>query len=750
MNRTILGKTLVGSTIKAINYAKMHGILDLKELYFFNLVSELHQDCSLADMDYTVKKELEVILRDLRDKYPSICDYRERRFDKVTISGKQIKDLNIIGSNSTVASVNDYNCLEYSYTPSTFISSMFLDGYSGLTPKYIKINSLPSLGNLQFNEENVVVNQIILLEEINNLTYNLGLVYSDAVDVTFTFQIGDDQFNTNFSNEATFTICVPELQNIAPTIEDSEGVLDENYCKQFTEEDFVSNFNDVNEGDIPLNIRINTLPTVGNLQIGTTSISVPYTFSIENISSLNYCLDENYSIVNGSIYQYSGVLSEMLLQYANDGYNINSITNGDFNLIKTEEEVIFNSTNIYAFFDTTSMSETDGVDAKNALQAWFDTFTSNNETFNGNLYIIPLANERWVSFGSMPWTGQFGTPTTSGLWSTIAELPSNINSVNWTPDEDVMILAFMDESHPDYHSDEIQYGFSDQGQVVTEAQPTTAFVEDFAEFKYLYYNYNSFNALLYPIVQDIDGQGGSLVLQAMAALENTILTQQEIDAYNTTVDVSLLLTENPYNNHPIPNTSPPEFLEPLKNYNWKGQLDKLSPASIAFSSGQFNLDLNTFVEGSTSTVITTATISGTFISSDPLTFTFQVSDNDEILPLYSNTATYSLNYGSVANRLPLIVGDGYSEIDNTDTLIFTREMLTTSLNPSYMDYENDPAYKLIIEELPEFGELILNTTKVKKNDEILFSDIDSKKFKYIPDINKKEYDTVFKFNISDK
>lgn len=254
-----------------------------------------------------------------------------------------------------------------------------------------------------------------------------------------------------------------------------------------------------------------------------------------------------------------------------------------------KEGSITNDTDVYAIFDTTSMQFTDGQIAKNALESWFNQYKIDNPNFNGNLYILPYGIENYVGYPKIIEDGDL--LTTSGVWTDITILPPNYNTVSWEPPKDLLLLAFVDETNSQYHGSIVSGGFTSSGI----QQPTTTYINDFIAFKELHSTYNYFRAAVYPIVRSLTGNGGALVLQALAAIEGTTLSQQQIDDTNTLVDVSILLTENPYENAPIPNTSPQEFLEPLKNYGWVGQYDKTSPASEVFSSLQFQEELDFFI-----------------------------------------------------------------------------------------------------------------------------------------------------------
>ena len=237
------------------------------------------------------------------------------------------------------------------------------------------------------------------------------------------------------------------------------------------------------------------------------------------------------------------------------------------------------ATDIYAFFDTSSMQQADGVDAAAALNSWFSNYQALNPDFTGNLYIIPFGNEQWVSYPSRLVTGAIA-PTTSGLWSTIAQLPPDLNTGSWVPPTDLVVLAFVDETNAQYHGNTITGGFSSSGIV----QPTATYTTDFNQFVTDYAGFNYFRGVIYPIVQNVAGNGGALVLQALAAIEGTTLTPAQITATGTTVDVSILQTENPYSG-----------LGGLNAYNWEGVYNKVSPASAVFNSGTFASELDELI-----------------------------------------------------------------------------------------------------------------------------------------------------------
>ena len=72
-----------------------------------------------------------------------------------------------------------------------------------------------------------------------------------------------------------------------------------------------------------------------------------------------------------------------------------------------------NCTNIYAFYDATSVFLEDAQAAKVGLQSWFSTLTASTITasapdgsYTGKLFHIPVFGERWLNTAYYPWHGE--------------------------------------------------------------------------------------------------------------------------------------------------------------------------------------------------------------------------------------------------------------------------------------------------------------------------------------------------------
>lgn len=747
MNNINNGKILVGSVLKGIRKAKKTGYLNLKEIALFNIINNLKEEC---EMNYSTSllNHLDSILRTLQNKYPEICNYRKRHKTASFVSPIKELNLNTIKQINSKPTVSQDGCLTYNNEEYTFTFDDVTQNYSDLNndlPKYIKITTLPNVGTLTYNNINVIPNQIILLSDISNLKYFYNNPFGLELNTSFGYQIGDNNQYTQFSNIDTFNICADEVVNTAPVIENINGIFDENLCFQFSEELFQSIYNDVDNNDAD-NIKFTTLISdISSIAVNPGNWNSSFTFDdlifpIEDSSNYSICIpnaptDTSWKIVDNKLVQYDTPdIEQELIDCAEDGYIVDSISNDyTYNLSKTTINNINNSTNIYAFLDVVSLSEDDGVVLKRALQTWFDNYSVNNPDYSGNLYIIPTDEVEWLKYGIFPQDGQI-TVISLNQWGNIQELPININTPNWTPDNDVIVLGFVNNSSLEYHSDLLSDGF---GSIV---QPTLNYTTDYNNFNNIYNNYEFFRGLLYPVVNQLgtDSSSEALVLQSMAAIEGDILTQTEIDQYNTAVDVSPLLSSNPYSG-----------LTALKDLNWGAILDKVGNASDVFTAETFELDIEDFLESTSETIIEYKTIDA-LNNYESVVINFEINDNHPTNPLYSNQANITLTFNQ-ENQLPTF-GNGNITINAEEEYIFNKQSFTSNLDPKYYDADGDPIYSIIILSLPEEGTLTngINDEIIKINDEVLITDVDKGYFKFIPDENCILEEVNFDFNIIDK
>lgn len=169
------------------------------------------------------------------------------------------------------------------------------------------------------------------------------------------------------------------------------------------------------------------------------------------------------------------------LEYRNTSYNVNEgklVINSkelsiDINIASAIEEGVnsliypdscfveigetfTNNTNIYAVYDTTSMSISDATAARDSLESWFVDFKASHPNYTGELYGIPVYSERYVNYATRLQDGTISSILQlTGGWGVFNTLPPTFSG-----DNDVILLAFVDETNTEYHADRLEMGYN--------------------------------------------------------------------------------------------------------------------------------------------------------------------------------------------------------------------------------------------------------------------------------------------------
>ena len=231
------------------------------------------------------------------------------------------------------------------------------------------------------------------------------------------------------------------------------------------------------------------------------------------------------------------------------------------------------------------MTVENGAAASTALISWYNDIPNQIPNYTGKLYIIPYQDEHWVVWPKGIYNK---TITPNYAWGNIptqyrvkwSTLPATIDKF--------VCLAFVDETHPDYHTgNPVNY---------PSGEPTSIYKSNYNTFIGFYNNMISsgkfFKGVCYPIIASTSGK--AFLLHAIASMYGRTLTQEELnniyDVPSTNANwtnTSPLLTKNPYTSTAL-NKTPSGLI----NYNWKGVWNKTSPASAVFSSNTFAQELN--------------------------------------------------------------------------------------------------------------------------------------------------------------
>lgn len=268
------------------------------------------------------------------------------------------------------------------------------------------------------------------------------------------------------------------------------------------------------------------------------------------------------------------------------------------------EYILPKNTDIHAYFDTTSLLIADARIARTALVSWFNSLKESNPDYEGNLYTIAIDRglstdppeepelrnlaERWLQNGYLSYTGTSHVSTDA--WDELNVLPSNFTNSDYVPPADLIVLSFVDECQhapvglppgaTSYHGNVFpSFG---TGTVANPTQVTDAYNMDLDLFLSVKDNFYSYKQVLYPINRG-NATTDSNVLQMVAALKGKILSEVEKDSISSSVDLSILTTQNPYTN-------------PLEGHGFRGIFNKTSPATGVFSSSTFGSELSDLLE----------------------------------------------------------------------------------------------------------------------------------------------------------
>lgn len=577
------------------------GLIDFNEFIYVakkSLDIELFNDILLANGNNTDLTELNID----SDGFPKVLpNNSDMYFQKGGLWYRETGGPNsnidiLIGNNPHIGPydagqeyINQFSCLIPDFEPVTLIEEIITTGSTNLFTNYdngtfdgVFRNDVVLNINTDINFEEILLNQVSgCVSNLQIVPDFSGCSATTAWNVSATLdgiEIYSETFGTNV------------------TIENGQVISGSSLYSEYISH-ILSIYNTLNDDYYPLQFIS-----------GDTNITFVEDLDVCDDNSyylgknliIDLCLNTNYGCIGGDCEASSLIVSgiDPITQQVyfenvfenvvpssaccdNLGYDF-SATTGGFYCYDTV--VLPNNTNIYAYFDTSSMLQADGVSAASALTVWFNTLQDQYPNYFGNLYIIPTQDEKWLRNATRPWTGDISGLALTGLWPSITQLPPSGGT-----DANVIVLGFIDETSPEYHSNSVVQGFG--GTVV---QPSATFRNDYEAFINIYPNYNYFKCLLYPIVQNVAGQGGALVLQILAALEGAIIPL--VDLPSTNVDVNLLTSQNPYVGASYPAISPVGTMEPLKNFGFQGRYDKESPASEVFSSQTFADDLNDFIE----------------------------------------------------------------------------------------------------------------------------------------------------------
>lgn len=643
----------------------------------------------------------------------------------------------VVGNNSIFLA----NRVDKTFTTDLFTSlttPVFSDPNDNL-PTDIKILSLPATPNLLlYNGSPVTINQEISFADIT-----AGLLTYDSPDqdnissnsFTFALKVGG-VFTEDTGSFLVVTGSVVAPVNNPPLVSDANADLtDETY--QFVLADFTNNFIDY-DGDSYDKTTLESLPSIGTIMYNGSPVSVGYEFELANVNNLTFQMPETTLLSADGYCDFGENVQALISGYQSQGYTLDEKTKGILKFTKEVSTELPNNTDIYAFFDATSMKITDAQAAQQALNAWYIDFTNTYPSFTGKLYILPVMMENWLGFpaairrGSLAAVGNNWDRPQDDFMA-FAQIPPgfDIDSDNpnggWTPPAEVLTLAFIDEVDTGstipqgttaYHRNRNGYGF--------DQQPSAQYLTDYKSFVEVYPDFDFFKGIFYPIA-DIDfgsynNTYNACVLQGFAAIEGgATYTLAEIEALGVSFAKERRFdwhlnpahayysgtdpyVANPYSKEahtPVPGTN--YELQGLKNFGWAGAYDKDQPASDVFSVQTFTDDLNSYLQGDTESYTDVQVVEGTCYSLQQLCFDFKTSD-DSTANLYSKPATFCFNVSGQAGGG---AGTAAPTVDDNSSKLRTKVLTFSNLSfvKNFTDADGDQAHEVIIKSLPRLGTL---------------------------------------------
>jgi hypothetical protein len=286
-----------------------------------------------------------------------------------------------------------------------------------------------------------------------------------------------------------------------------------------------------------------------------------------------------------------------------------------------ETQIIGDDTDIWVFYDMTSMSP-DVATAANAamLQYLEDQSVAGGslEAWNGKDFHVPMkgfAEEYWVRYMELPMGGTFAQPSVETTASFTPKLPSDYGeSFGTYISPGAVCIILQDESVSRYHTN----------VSTPHAAPTALYRDDFQAFASSHQIYTSggreFKAFVYPVPSNSATSGitqgnRQFIKHVFAAIEgpNTVgafldptTGQPDLPGNSAqigvqtseVVDLSHLVTANSYNS-----TNLQGYLGPaLRDYGVSAKYDKRDAST--FLNGTFINDIATFLTGSIETITT--------------------------------------------------------------------------------------------------------------------------------------------------
>jgi hypothetical protein len=249
-----------------------------------------HGILKLAENAVTVNQEIVVESLDGLTFEPESNWYGNTSFNWHGSDG-ELYSATVATVNMTIASVSDapiVSVFSKSGTEDTVITFALTDFTSHFSDAdgdsliKIQITSLPSYGTLKLSETAITVNQEIVVESLDDLTFEPELNWNG--NTSFNWRGSDS--DSYSSNEASVNVTISAVDD-APIVSTLSKSGTENTAVVFTATDFVSHFDDP-EGDSLIKIQIMSLPSHGTLKLSGNTVVVNQEIVVGDLDNLTF------------------------------------------------------------------------------------------------------------------------------------------------------------------------------------------------------------------------------------------------------------------------------------------------------------------------------------------------------------------------------------------------------------------------------------------------------------------------------
>jgi uncharacterized repeat protein (TIGR01451 family) len=154
----------------------------------------------------------------------------------------------------------------------------------------VRIDSLPADGNLKLDGADVAQGQVIPAAQLNNLDFVPASNW-DQGSTSFNWNATDGTSYAAAPAKVTITV---QAQNDPPTVSDFELIGPEGVNINFTQQDFINNFADVDGGELEM-VRIISLPANGVLRRGNVTVGINEQIAASDLGQLRFVPADNWS-----------------------------------------------------------------------------------------------------------------------------------------------------------------------------------------------------------------------------------------------------------------------------------------------------------------------------------------------------------------------------------------------------------------------------------------------------------------------